>query len=231
MVAVTNSISGCRIASSTMRSYHLMTRMYNVYPPTPARNPKIKSAIHQGPSLPFAADRLGRPKAPDGEPQRVHGTDADQPEEGGEVAGHHVSRVVHPEVEPGKADQEHDEYSRDDHGPSRCSPQPVSQDDREHPVEPDGDGGVAARKRVEGGVVDGVEKLGTRPLEHALQDGGEHSTSCSRDQQEYGGEPPTPGVEESHGHGKERQHDPVVAERRDDKHRPIEALCEGIVDP
>src|ERR687890_1001473 len=231
MVAVTNSISGCRIASSTMRSYHLMTRMYNVYPPTPARNPKIKSAIHQGPSLPFAADRLGRPKAPDGEPQRVHGTDADQPEEGGEVAGHHVSRVVHPEVEPGKADQEHDEYSRDDHGPSRCPPQMVSQDEREHPVQPDGDGGVAARERIEGGVVAGVEELGTRPLEHAFQDGGEHGTPSGRDQEEYGGEVAATLVEERYGHDQEQQHEPVGAQRCDDTHRGVEPAGEGRVDP
>src|ERR671912_1133399 len=105
-------MSGCRIASSTMRSYHLMTRMYNVYPPSPARNPKAKHAIRRGLVLSFGAARLGRPEAPDGEPQRVHGTDADQPEEGGEVAGHYVCRVVHPEIERGKADQEHDDYSR-----------------------------------------------------------------------------------------------------------------------
>src|SRR5215210_3072966 len=97
MVWVTNSMSGCRIASSTMRSYHLKTRMYNVYPPSLV--------------LPVAAARLGRPQPPDGEPQRVHGTDADQPEEGGEVASRYVCRVVHPEVKPGKADQEHDEHS------------------------------------------------------------------------------------------------------------------------
>src|SRR5215208_652047 len=103
--------------------------------------------------LSIAAARLGSPRAPDGEPQRVHGLDADQPEQGGEVAGQHVRRVVHPEVEPGEADQEHHEYPQNSHGPSRCSPQPVRQDERKHPVEPDGDGGVSARKRIEGGVV------------------------------------------------------------------------------
>src|SRR5918995_6112977 len=192
MVAVTNSMSGCRIASSTMRSYHLMTRMYNVYPPSIVRNPKVKYAIHRGLVLPFAVARLGGPEAPDGEPQRVHGTDADQPEECGEVACHHVRRVVHPEVEPGKADQEHDGYPQDDHGPSRCPPQMVSQDEREHPVQPDGDGGVAARERIEGGVVAGVEELGTRPLEHAFQHGGEHGAPGGRDQEEYGRELPAP---------------------------------------
>src|ERR671921_1356601 len=117
MVSVTNSMRGCRIASSTRRSYHLETRMYNVYPllPEAARNLKMKNTIDQGLVLPVAAAQLGRPQVPDGEPQRVHGTDADQPEEGCEVASYHVCRVVHPEVEPGKADQEHDEYSRDDH--------------------------------------------------------------------------------------------------------------------
>src|SRR5215213_4203517 len=114
MVSVTNSMSGCRIASSTMRSYHLKTRMYNVYPPSfpeVARNLNMKDAIHQDLVLPIAVARLGRPQAPNGEPQHVHGTDTDQPEEGGEVASHYVCRVVHPEVEPGKADQEHNEYS------------------------------------------------------------------------------------------------------------------------
>src|SRR5918995_4085308 len=231
MVSVTNSMSGCRIASSTVRSYHLMTRMYNGYPPTSARNPKIKHAILEGLVLPFAAARLGRPKAPDREPQRVHGTDADQPEEGGEVASHYVRRVVHPEVEPGKADQEHDEYSRDDHGPSRCPPQAVSKDEREHPVQPDGDGGVAARKRIEGGVVAGVEELGTRPLEYAFQDGGEHGAPSGRDQKEYGRELPARSVEESYDHDQEKHHEPVVAECRDDTHRPVEPAGESRVDP
>src|SRR5688500_12561382 len=168
-----------------------------------ARSPKTKNAIHQGLVLPVAAARLGRPKAPDGEPQRVHGTDADQPEEGGEVASHYVRRVVHPEVESGKADQEHDEYSRYDHGPSRCSPQPVSQDEREHPVQPDGDGGVAARKRIEGGVVAGVEDLETCPLKYAFQDGGEHGTPGGRDQEEYGREPRASVVGERYDHDQE----------------------------
>jgi hypothetical protein len=76
-----------------MRSYHLKTGMYNVYPPPLSRDPrnlKMKNAIHQDLVLPAAAARLCRPQAPDGEPQRVHGTDADQPEEGGEVASHYV---------------------------------------------------------------------------------------------------------------------------------------------
>src|SRR5215203_5103732 len=80
--------------------------------------------------LSIAAARLGRPQAPDGEPQRVHGPDADQPQEGGEVAGQHVSRVVHPEVEPGEADQEHHEYPRYGHDPPRDPPQPVGNDER-----------------------------------------------------------------------------------------------------
>src|SRR5918997_730106 len=157
MVSVTNSMSGCSIASSTRRSYHLETPMYNAY--------RLLCVV---------AARLGRPQTPDGEPQRVHGTDADQPEESGEVAGHYVCRVMHPEVEPGEADQEHHDYPRDGHGPPRPSPQPVSQDEREHPVEANGDGGVAARKRIEGGLVAGVEEFGTRPPEKCLQDGGQH---------------------------------------------------------
>src|SRR5829696_4486819 len=95
-----------------------------------------------------------------------------EPQEGGEVAGQHISRVVHPEVESGEADQEHDEYPRDGHGPAGLSAQPGGQDEREHPVESHGDGGVAARKRIEGGLVARVEEFGTRPLEYALQDGG-----------------------------------------------------------
>src|SRR5918999_2717256 len=169
--------------------------------PQAARNLKMKNAIHQDLVLPVAAAGLGHPQAPEGEPQRVHGTDADQPEEGGEVAGQYVCRVVHPEVESGKADQEYHDYSREAHGPSRSSPQPVSQDEREHPVEPDGDGGVAARKRIEGGLVAGVEELGTRPLEYAFQDGCEHGTPSSRDQEEHGRELPTLSVEEKYEHG------------------------------
>src|SRR5215213_6279883 len=230
MVSVTDSLSGCRIASSTMRSYHLETRMYNIFPEA-ARNLKLKNAIHQGLVLSVAAARLGRPQAPDGEPQRVHSTDADQPEEGGEVASHHVCRVVHPEVEPGKADQEHDENSRDGHGPSRPPPLPVSQNEREHSVEADGDGGVAAWERIEGGVVAGVEELGTRPLEYAFQDGGDHGTPSGRDQEEYGGELPASLVEERYDHDPEQQHEPVVAERCDDTHRPVEPAGEGRVDP
>src|SRR3712207_7254814 len=119
MVWVTNSMSGCRIASSTQRSYHLETRMYKVYPPPFSSRSRLTTsdAVRypclqmEEAGLPAATARLGRPQAPDREPQRVHGTDADQPEEGGEVAGHYVCRVVHPEVEPGKADQEHSEYS------------------------------------------------------------------------------------------------------------------------
>src|SRR5215212_9440259 len=176
-------------------------------------------------------DRLGRPQTPDGEPQRVDGTDADQPEEGGEVAGQHVRRVVHPKVEPGKADQEHHEYPQNSHGPAGCCTQPVRQDEREHPVEPDGDGGVAARERIEGGVVAGVEELGTRPLEYAFQDGGEHGTPSGRDQEEYGGELPASLVEERYDHDQEQQHEPVVAERCDDTHRPVEPAGEGRVDP
>src|ERR671910_2544934 len=191
----------------------------------------MKNAIYQGLILPVAAARLGRPQAPDGEPQRVHGTDADQPEEGSEVAGHYVCRVVHPEVESGKADQEYHDYSRDAYSPSRSAPQPVSQDEREHPVEPDGDGGVAARKRIEGGLVAGVEEIGTRPPDYALQDGGEHDTPGGRNQEECGGEPPARAVEESYDHAKERQHDPIVTERRDYTHRPVEPAWESRVDP
>src|SRR5215212_10886619 len=176
-------------------------------------------------------DRLGRPQTPDGDPQRVDGTDADQPEEGGEVAGQHVRRVVHPKVEPGKADQEHHEYPQNSHGPASCCTQPVRQDEREHPVEPDGDGGVAARERIEGGVVAGVEELGTRPLEYTFQDGSEHDAPGGRDQEEYGGEPPASLVEERYDHDQEQQHEPVVAERCDDTHRPVEPAGEGRVDP
>src|ERR671910_1370145 len=181
--------------------------------------------------LPRFAARLGLPQAPDGKPQRVYGADADQPEEGGQVAGHYVCRVVHPEVEPGKADQEHDEKPRGSHSPSRCPPQAVSQDNREHPVQPDCDGGVAARKRIEGGVVAGVEELGTRPLEYAFQDGGEHGTPSGRDQKEYGGKLPASLVEERYDHDQEQHHEPVVAQCCDDTHRPVEPAGEGRVDP
>ena len=44
--------------------------------------------------LSFLLARLGRPQTPDREPQRIHAADADQPEEGSEVAGEYVGRVV-----------------------------------------------------------------------------------------------------------------------------------------
>src|SRR5215211_8772683 len=90
---------------------------------------------------------------------------------------------------------------------------------------------MSARKRIEGGLVAGVEELGTRPLEHALQDGGEHGTPRGRDQEQYGREFPASSVEDSYGHGQKRQNDPVVTERRDEAHRPFEPAGEGRVDP
>src|SRR5215218_3911691 len=146
--------------------------------------------------LPVVAARLGCPQAPDREPQRINTADADHPEGSGEVACQHVCRVVDAEVEPGKADQEYHEHPGDSNSPPRYSPQPVGQDEREHPVEPDGDGGVPTREGIEGGLIPGVEELGTRPLEDGFENGCEQDTPRGRDDEEYGGEFPASAVEE-----------------------------------
>src|SRR5215207_4697587 len=136
--------------------------------------------------LPVPTARLGCPQAPDRDPKRIHGADADHPEGSGEVAGQHVSRVVDAEIEPGKAYQEHNEYPGDGDNPPRYSPQPVSQDEREHPVEPDGDGGVPAREGIEGGMISGVEELGACPREDGFENGSKKDTPRGRDGEQYG---------------------------------------------
>src|SRR5215208_6998794 len=210
MVSVTNTMRGCRIASSTMRSYHLKTRMYNVYPPSLSRGRQKPKDEECYPSKSGITCRRGstRPPSSSGRRATARTRHRRRPARGGR-RGSQPPRLSGsaPEVEPGEADQEHDENSRDGHGPSRPPPLPVSQNEREHSVEADGDGSVAARERIEGGVVAGVEELGTRPLEYAFQDGGEHGTPSGRDQEEYGGELPASLVEERYDHDQEQQHE------------------------
>src|SRR5215207_10986236 len=197
MDSVTKSMSGCRIASSTSRSYHLGDAI--------SRSHRLLAAVPL---------QLRGPEAPDREPDHVHRPYADHPQRSGEEPGQHVRRIMDPEVEPAEADQEHQQHAASRNGPPRQPPQSVGQDERQRPVKPDRDGGVSAGERVEGRRVARVDQPRPRPLKDGLEYGGEEYAAGGRDEEQDGGEPPAL-EEEENRYGQERQHDPVVAQSRD----------------
>src|ERR671910_1838195 len=167
MVWVTKSMSGLRIASSTEEKL------------TPERH-----IFHRPAFSTVLTANLRSPQAPDREPRRVGGPDEDQPQGRGEEPGQHIRRIVHPEVESAKADQEHQQDPEGHDDPPRVATQPVSQYQGQCPVEPNRDGGVPAREGGEGGFVPRLEDLRSRPLEDGLEDGCQQRPADGRDRSE-----------------------------------------------
>src|SRR5215218_9083233 len=152
MVSVTNSMSGCRIASSTMRSYHLETRMYNVYPPFLSRGRQKPKDEECCPSRSDITCRRGstRPPSSSGRRATARTQHRRRPARGGR-RGSRPPRLSGsaPRGRAWKGRSGAQRVFLRRPRPIAPPPQPVSKDEREHPVEPDGNGGVAARKRVE----------------------------------------------------------------------------------
>src|SRR3954454_11453586 len=116
MVAVTQFMSGCRIASSTRGNYHLreiISRpcLSRIFPETAQRPP----------------EEVGYPDDADPEGRR-------------EEAGEDVRWVVNAQVEAREADEEDEDDASRDHCPAPKTPKAPGYEQGQRAVEADGDG-------------------------------------------------------------------------------------------